>query len=547
LQNAGPKNATKHNPPPHGQRQPSNQTNGVAQASQASESELLSPRVNALRNKTSDLSNAASEPDSLIDLYKPTPMTRTASYGTSATKPGRKSYAQNGTAQKATPEDDESNWIHRDKLAQIESRELEEAGFRVTRRPSERFDGATKREEKRQRLASPARIDGEDEDVATQDYSMADDGMTTPPKSFIPKPASSRSGGSRIPIPKGVSVSGSHGDRDQSATGTRSRTGSEAWNYSADGSPQSQASGGAGEEEIILANSPPDTPPRSAVNTSQSSPQKSKSTKNGTTGRKAGAGAVRGTGKPTPSRTASSNTGSSSVAGGTADGSINKRPGTSSGPRPSTSHRPEGEPPWLATMYAPDPRLPPEQQMLPTHAKRLAQEQWEKEGRTGTVYDREFRLLNSEPFPENSKRYSSAAASEAEAVGMSPPAADDRSHRASLQSRATSGAVGARGSGVSDIRTTTLQSPGQHNTWSTSPPLGSPASLRPGTGGTLDHGGYRTMPALAKSPTPNGDAVAAGSRGDHQASPAPPPIRIKNFDDDEVGKQKGGCCQCVIM
>src|SRR6202000_1569612 len=31
------------------------------------------------------------------------------------------------------PEDDDSNWIHRDKLAQIESKELEEAGFRVPR------------------------------------------------------------------------------------------------------------------------------------------------------------------------------------------------------------------------------------------------------------------------------------------------------------------------------------------------------------------------------------------------------------------------------
>ena len=51
-------------------------------------------------------------------------------------------------------------------------------------------------------------------------------------------------------------------------------------------------------------------------------------------------------------------------------------------------------------MYKPDPRLPPDQQMLPTHAKRMAQEQWEKEGKTGTVYDKEFRLLNTEAFPE---------------------------------------------------------------------------------------------------------------------------------------------------
>jgi len=72
-----------------------------------------------------------------------------------------------------------------------------------------------------------------------------------------------------------------------------------------------------------------------------------------------------------------------------------KRPGTSSG-RPSTSHRLEGDPPWIASMYKPDPRLPPDQQMLPTHAKRMAQEQWEKEGKIGTAYDREFRLLNTE-------------------------------------------------------------------------------------------------------------------------------------------------------
>ena len=50
-------------------------------------------------------------------------------------------------------------------------------------------------------------------------------------------------------------------------------------------------------------------------------------------------------------------------------------------------------------MYKPDPRLPPDQQMLPTHAKRLAQEQWEKDGKTGSVYDREFRLLNTDDFP----------------------------------------------------------------------------------------------------------------------------------------------------
>jgi hypothetical protein len=47
-------------------------------------------------------------------------------------------------------------------------------------------------------------------------------------------------------------------------------------------------------------------------------------------------------------------------------------------------------------MYKPDPRLPPDQQIIPTHAKRMQQEQWENDGKAGTIYDRDFRLLNTE-------------------------------------------------------------------------------------------------------------------------------------------------------
>ena len=98
---------------------------------------------------------------------------------------------------------------------------------------------------------------------------------------------------------------------------------------------------------------------------------------NGTTARKTSAPA--GTRKTTPR--------SRAVSGA--------RPTTRSGEsRPTTAaNRPEGDPPWLATMYKPDPRLPPDQQMLPTHARRLQQEQWAKEGKTPTTYDREFAPL----------------------------------------------------------------------------------------------------------------------------------------------------------
>ena len=58
----------------------------------------------------------------------------------------------------------------------------------------------------------------------------------------------------------------------------------------------------------------------------------------------------------------------------------------------------EGEPPWMVSAYRPDPRLPPDQQLLPTVAKRLQQEKWEREGKFGNVYDKEFRPLTDEGF-----------------------------------------------------------------------------------------------------------------------------------------------------
>ena len=73
-----------------------------------------------------------------------------------------------------------------------------------------------------------------------------------------------------------------------------------------------------------------------------------------------------------------------------------QRPGTSSGPGKGAARAssPEGDPPWLATMYKPDPRLPPDEQLLPTHAKKMMQQQWEREGKPGGTFDREFTPLS---------------------------------------------------------------------------------------------------------------------------------------------------------
>lgn len=93
----------------------------------------------------------------------------------------------------------------------------------------------------------------------------------------------------------------------------------------------------------------------------------------------------------------------------TSKGSISARPKTRSGPsrdvsaaRPPTrtgdnaaaNRAPDGDPPWMINSYKPDPHLPPDQQLLPTVARRLQQEKWEREGKFGDAYDTNFRPLN---------------------------------------------------------------------------------------------------------------------------------------------------------
>jgi hypothetical protein len=379
--------------------------------------------------------------------------------------------------------------------------------MRVGRRISEQ---PNKRDEKRQRLASPVRMEGEPEEYDYQNQNQ-DGSLSTPPKSFIPKPNSTRGVNSRIPVPRSVPGAGPGGETP--VGGTRSRNGSLGYNQSVEHSPQSQPSRQASHDEaedIGLA-SPPDTPPRKNGSSlsvdKQSSPQKKNAAK---TPR-----------KPSAPRTSSAQKQRTAAAPIARQNTDAKRPGTSSGtPRPSTSHRLEGDPPWIATMYKPDPRLPPDQQMLPTHAKRLAQEQWEKEGKTGTVYDREFRLLNAEAFPEKppSPEVKAEPSQErkSDSGQLSPPLQEDQ------------------------IRTTVLT----QKKWSfgQTPPLGSPRSpaSRPGTSDT--HGGYKTMPTINMPSSP----------GVQNPAPKVAPIRMMDMPEDEEEEEKGkkgGCagCGCVIM
>lgn len=195
------------------------------------------------------------------------------------------------------------------------------------------------------------------------------------------------------------------------------------------------------------------------------------------------------------------------------------RPGSSAGrpSRPSgTINRPEGEAPWLATMYKPDPRLPPDQQILPTHAKRMVQEseQNQREGKTTSVIlDGDFDVLNQELSSKH--KPSAHRPTPPDAARLIPPP---------LQ--------------TSPIKEKPSLSPQLSNA-PASPPSET-ASIRPGTSG-----GYRITPTITTPPALPPPSPALG----RQPSPAlrDPTPRIPDFDEKEEPKQKKGCMGCVVM
>lgn len=210
-------------------------------------------------------------------------------------------------------------------------------------------------------------------------------------------------------------------------------------------------------------------------------------------------------------------------------GSNGTRPVTRSGDfgSGSVSKRPEGDPPWLATMYKPDPRLPPDQQLLPTHAKRLQQEQWEKEGKFGTMYDTQFRPLSDEfgerqPFP------------------AAPPSSDVEAEEEKPEIQ--SGDQQELPAGWPLPSPASPKSP----SLSTGPKSPTLSTGRPGTAG--GGGSYSTMPKIASPVKP-------------YASPLPSPLPTQNpmntmrvpelpieekEPEEKKKKKEAGCC-CIVM
>lgn len=301
------------------------------------------------------------------------------------------------------------SWIHRDKLAKIESEELHQAAIMFQRRMrgeskssagrgqshdshQSTTNGGTAVTSSNTEHSEPwpqlreehrgSRVDDDGEkrhhqwDLRRPEEIAADEAAA----SIYSNPGLRKSS-SRIPISMASPVplgSGrdSRGARSRAATDeledfdfSRGRRASEPLNT--DGEPTTPS---------------PNSRPNSRgfnFNTTQNTPKKTPAKGTGSSNRKTSA-------PPTNRKPSASTARSRAVSGNTS-----QRPTTRGGEtRPTTGvNRPEGDPPWLATMYKPDPRLPPDQQMLPTLAKKMQQEQWEKEGRTPNTYDRDFAPL----------------------------------------------------------------------------------------------------------------------------------------------------------
>lgn len=444
-------------------------------------------RVNALSRKDSSLSESGSAPDSLLDLYGGNRSNiNSMDYG--ERKPsngsGEKLSRSNNLNDSGNVYDDDddpehSRWIHRDKLARIESQELQAAGIllpraRATSKSSRRDtsrdqQGNGLRSEQggqmRQKMGS---VPSEEEEMPeTNDWDLRTPEEAAEDQGYLYQDASGGvKGVSRIPVCKTspIPIPFEQLERDTPMRRTQSGTWGEEEPAISNPKFRSRSDSVTALQE---GNATP-TPAKRFASENSTSPTK-KVVKKGATA------ANRATSAQRPKTRSGVNS---------RDASGTQRPPTRSG----EIKRPEGDPPWLSTMYKPDPRLPPDQQLLPTVAKRLQQEQWEKEGKFGTAYDTSFRPINDEQF-------------------LQQP--DTTQQTIEVEQEKDEG----------------------NGEW----PLRGPKSPTTSTGRPGTAGGYSTMPKIVSPGTPQGVSLP---------SPGSAPIRMQ-LPPEET--KKGGCGCCVVM
>ncbi|OAX78486.1 hypothetical protein ACJ72_07206 [Emergomyces africanus] len=534
------KSSQRHNQPPLINGTTRSRNSSRSGSRQGDAGYLLPSRVDALGKREPTLSRTGSEVDSLLDLYGRESANR------SAVSVMESEEKKAGRAGFGNEELDSANWIHRDKLAKIETSSATGSRRKQVKQQtraehdshstaangaaeiSEQWPGT--REEKRQRITSPVPVEFEEqeelddidpvvfddprlpEEIAADPYEEINNASQVyrqavglrkssskiPVLATSPHPIPLEHLEREFPLNRARNNTLGSGD-DDSISYAKTRKFSDPLPAATFDSqepempPQSQQQTERQPRSLTQPqdsadSTPPGSRPASGsiIYQQQNSPTKPRvPSKQPSTARKSSNPPNNRKSSTSKSRATASSSNNNSTSS-----SSNQRPSTRSGDdRPRTAvNRPEGDPPWLATMYKPDPHLPPDQQILPTHAKRLQQKQWEREGKVPSAYDREFAPLavNEIEKPTIPSLDIERAQESNTAPSPWPP-------------------------------TPTTKSPDNNN--------------RPSTGGT-DHGGYKTIPAVQSSLSPKPSEIS-------KTKLRPPPA-----DDPPVKK---GCGCCIVM
>ncbi|KAG5919952.1 hypothetical protein E4U42_006379 [Claviceps africana] len=278
--------------------------------------------------------------------------------------------------------EEDSKWIHRDKLAKIESEELQAAGFVIPRVRSSSKQRRVRGQHSIDSTLSRPRNDAvtadrrDDESSAPAwDLRTAEEIAEEEAKAYFA--AHGHRGGTRIPVARTSAAPIPQDFLERNSPSARRIDALDGDTIAYTKTRSRSASASTKDLEAAAASNRVSVAKRSVTD---SSPKKIATRKTSVASRSS----------VTASR-------------------VKARPGfgkdaSRSGESFAASYHPEGEPPWVFDSYKPDPRLPPDQQLLPTVAKRLRQEQWEKEGKFGNVYDKDFRPLNDHSFPRAGER-----------------------------------------------------------------------------------------------------------------------------------------------
>ena len=470
-------------------------------------------------------SRSGSEADSLLDLYG-----RPRSGIESMDKAERLSATEDVYLEEEDPE--RSRWIHRDKLLAIESQEMQEAGIRLPlsvrsnrktqvpreTRTEEQHDGlhnhksdfTNAREIHNQNSEPPSPLEDEDEglgnfDLRTPEEITADSYPTYSPLTYNQQRL--RSSSSRIPLPRDSPLPIPQEHIERNTPIPRKRGASANWNSGDDNGiaygKVRRRSQSVGSLILLDDGEPlPSSPIPGAV--FPNSPQSISTSP--TKPRAAGKAGLSSGSRRTSSNARNVTDSQKTRSPTTPRISSGQRPTSRSGlpTRPATAiNRPEGDPPWLATMFKPNPRLPPEQQLLPTHAKKLQEEQ------------QQHRDKERGPDPDRPKAFAPLAVHTNN--GLQPP-----SPARSLHDEGEKPKGNGPGWPLKPLSTTSPK------------PSAGPGSASPSPS---PNAGYSTIPRVQGTPQLS-------------RAPSPKPVAqttaVQQQQQQQVPKEKGCGC-CVVM